>query len=352
MRLAWYFLAMILSNKNKEYFKYLQAKVSQPMARFSTNRPYLVEDDPVITNYEIIREVWFEGIPIKDVCQRYTISRSQYYEREESFVKHGLLGLFPEVKTRTYSADLECLIVLASKARPFLSQQDMLRIAEAVPITQEVADIDSVSQVLASHGRSASDQPADLVFFSRIQRTLDQLRRLKQQSMKGRDKKRRKETFFQDKDYYHKRLELMRELFFDRSAKTKEICLQYAISQTSYYRLVHEYRLFGPWAVIPAYLPGKEAMSSDTELNIILQKLRHPYFSAQEIVKALKLRCSRYAVNRVFSRWSLTDKKRAPVALDQYCSVESRDDREFTGITSAWHLYTEQSLLELSLIHI
>ena len=346
MRLAWYILAMILSNKNKEYFKYLQAKVSQAMAKFSTNRAYLVEDDPIITNYEIIRDVWFEGAPIKNVCKRHNLSRSQYYEKEERFVKHGLVGLFPEVKTRSYLADLECLIVLVSKARPFLSQQAMLRIAEAVPITQENADIDSVSQVLASHGRSASDQPADLAFFSRIQRTLDQLGRLKQHPMKGRDKKRRKETFFQDNDYYHKRLELMRELFFEGSAKTKEICLQYAISPTSYYRLVHEYRLFGPWAVIPANLPGKETMSSETELNIVLQKLRRPYFSAQEVVKALKLRCSRYAVNRVFSRWSLTDKKRAPVALDQYCSDSSKEDRKFTGITSAWHLYTEHSLLE------
>ena len=120
---------MILSNKNKEYFKYLQAKVSQAMARFSTNRPYLVEDDPIVTNYEIIREVWFEGVPIKNVCKRHNLSRSQYYEKEEGFVTHGLVGLFPEVKTHSYSADLECLIVLVSKARPFLSQQAMLRIA-------------------------------------------------------------------------------------------------------------------------------------------------------------------------------------------------------------------------------
>ena len=113
----------------------MQAKVSQAMAKFSMSTPYLVEDDTVITNYEIIREVWFGGVPIKNVCKRHNLSRSQYYEKEEGFVKHGLLGLFPEVKTRSYSADLECLIVLVSKARPFLSQQAMLRIAEAVPIS-------------------------------------------------------------------------------------------------------------------------------------------------------------------------------------------------------------------------
>ena len=65
----------------------MQAEVSQAMAKFSTNRPYLVEDDPIITNYEIIRDVWFKGVPIKNVCKRHNLSRSQYYEKEERFVK-------------------------------------------------------------------------------------------------------------------------------------------------------------------------------------------------------------------------------------------------------------------------
>jgi hypothetical protein len=123
--------------------------------------------------------------------------------------------------------------------------------------------------------------------------------------------------------------------------------LQYGISATSYYRLVEEYRLFGPWAIIPANLPGKEAMSSATELNIILEKLRYPGCSAQQIVRMLKLRCSKYAVYRVFSRWGLTDKTRAPIALDRYLGSEpSKADKPFTGIASAYHLYPEQFLLE------
>ena len=56
-------------------------------------------------------------------------------------------------------------------------------------------------------------------------------------------------------------------MFFNRSAKIKEICLQYAIPLTSYYRLVQAYRLWGPWAVIPANLPGKETMSSETRVS-------------------------------------------------------------------------------------
>jgi hypothetical protein len=339
--------AMILSHKSREYFKLLAAKVSQAMAQYSSRTPYFLYDDPVISNYEIIRQVWFDGAPIKNVCQSHELSRSQYYEKEDRFVKHGVLGLFPKLKTLHYSPMLERLIVMVCKARPSLSQQAMLRIAQALDLTRDEADMEAVSQILASYGRCISDRPEDSKFWFRIQRTLNQLSQLNKRVMKGRSQKQRRKTFFHDNDIYHKRLELLRELFFNRSAGIKEICLQYGISATSYYRLVDEYRLFGPWAIIPANLPGKEALSSATELNIILEKLRYPGGSAQQIVKTLKLRCSKYAVYRVFSRWGLTDKNRAPIALDRYCGTEtSIEDKPFTGIASAYHLYTEQFLLE------
>ena len=251
---------MILSHSTRSYFLLLQAKVSQGMARYGRPIPYFVEDDPVIANYELIRAVWLDGLPIKRACQRHSISRSQYYEEEERFVEHGLLGLFPEVKTLSISTDLERLVVMVSKARCCLSQQAIMRIAEAVPATQEAAGMEAISQILASYGRSVANRPADIEFWSRIQRTLNELNRLKQVSIKGRDKKKKGKTFFQDADPYHKRLELLREIFFNQSAGIKEVCLQYGISPTSFYRLIKDYRLFGPWAVIPGNLPGKETM--------------------------------------------------------------------------------------------
>ena len=319
----------------------------QAMTQFSSRTPYFLEQDPFIRNYEIIRNVWSDGATIKDACLRYDFSRSQYYEKEELFVRYGVLGLFPAIKTLHYTPVLERLIVMVSKARPSISQQAMLRIAEALPLTRDEADIEGVSQILASYGRSTSDRPSDSNFWFRIQRTLNQLILLKKVPIKGRKKNQRRKSFFLDKDIYHKRLELLRELFFKPSAEIKKICLQYGISPTSYYRLVEEYRIFGPWAVIPANLPGKEAMSSGTELNIILEKLRYPCCAAPDIVKALELRCSKYAVYRVFSRWGLTDKNRQPIALDRYCTVEDHtEDKTFTGIKSAYHLYSEQLLLD------
>jgi len=338
---------MILSSKQRDYFKFLAAKVSQAMAQHSCTTPYFLENDLFIKSYEAIREVWCDRRPIKHVCQSHDLSRSQYYEKEDLFMKHGILGLLPQFKPLLCAPELERLIVMVSKARPSLSQQAMLRIAQALPSISDKADIDAISQILSSYGRGTCDQSGDRKFWFRIQRTFNQLSQIYKHPINGRNKKQRKKSFFQDDDIYHKRLELLREVFFNPSVVIKEVCMQYGVSASSYYRLVEEYRLFGPWAVIPAYLPGKESMDSATELNIILEKLRYPPYSAQQIVKNLKLRCSKYAVYRVFSRWAITDKSRSPVVLDHYCgSNASGEDKPFKELTSAYHLYTEPFLLE------
>ena len=315
------------------------------MALYGKNTQYFLEDDPVIRNYEIIRLVWYDRVPIKEVCQRYTLSRTQFYEKENLFVKYGMAGLFPKLSKVFCSQEKERLIVLINKARPSLTQQAMLRIAEALPSTQKDANLDCISQILASHGRSASCQITDKDFWGRIQRTLNELDRLTSSKKNRRNKKRRRETFFCDDDQPHKRLELLRELFYNPSIGIKQACLQFGIAPVSYYRLVKEYRLIGPWAVVPANFPGKEPMSSETELSIILKKLRHPTWSAQTIVNTIKLRCSRFTVNRVFQRWGLNDKSREPIALDHYCQRKSAQTT-FTSKKSAYRTCLEKSLLE------
>ena len=344
LRIAWYESDMILARKSMEYFKMLEAKVSRGMVRHSCQTPYWIDDDPVIRNYEMLRKAWIKGFPVEDICKEFGISRSRYYEKEKQFVEHGVPALFSDIRPAVEKPDLERLVITVSKARASLSQQAILRIAEAIPATEKVADINWISRILASHGRSASDRPTDRVFWQRIQRTLSQLKRMKGVKIHGRNRKQKRKTFFNPDDTCHVRMELLRELFHGRSETIKEVCRKFGMSQTGYYRLVGDYRLFGPWAVIPANMPGKESMKAETELNIILSKLRQPYLSAMKIVETMELKCSRFAVNRVFSRWGLTDRNREPVALDHHCMVDVPDS--LTPEASAWHLCSEKSLLE------
>jgi len=338
---------MILSSKRQKYFRSVEAKVSQAMAKSGATVPYLIEGDPAIVNYEIIRKVWHEGQAIKNVCDIYDISRTQYYEKESDFTRYGIIGLFQKIRPVLTLPRLERLVLLVKEARPSLSRQDILRIAEALPLTKNEADIDDISQILSSYGLGTGSQTTDQVFWRRVQRTLKEIDRLKTEPIMIRDKKRRKEFFFQDDDVLHKRLEILRELFLVPSLSPKDVCQRHGVAMTSYYRLTKDYRLFGPFAIISANLPGKEAMNRETELNVLLNKLRYPSWSAQKMVDYMKLSCSRYAINRIYKRWDLTNKNCSPVVLDHYVKEETDvREKEFTSRPSAYRLISEESLLK------
>ncbi len=334
---------MILSDRSIQNFQKLCAQVSHAMAQHGRRTPYLVGHS-VIQEYECLRRVWLKREPIKNVCATYGLSRTSYYDFEHRFVEYGVAGLFPELNGTTQRPSLERLVLLAKQARPSLGVQALLRVAEAVPLTRSEAEVDIISQVLKSHGLNPSAQASDAEFFGRLQRILDHLKRLKQKRLRGRDPSARPKSFFVDEDGCQRHLELLRELFYSPKAKAGEACARHGVSRSTYYRLVEAYRAYGPWGLIGSPLPGKEGLSDELQLNVILSKLRHPSFSAQEVVDALKLRCSRFQVNRIFQQWELTDKNRRPVALDEYAAPES--DAPAEPVRSAWHLYNEQDLLD------
>lgn len=221
---------MILSLKARQYFQMLQSKVTQGLAKSITGRPYFLEDDPVIRNYEMIRMVWRDGGSIKKACSNFSLSRTQFYEKENQFIKHGVAGLFPRISGIACTQEMENLITLINEARPSLSQQAMLRIAEALPHTRNEANLDCISEILASHGISASSQKTDKQFWSRIQRTLMELGRLTAGLKNGRNNTQRRKSFFRDDDLPHKRLELLRELAYDPSIEIKKACRRFGIA--------------------------------------------------------------------------------------------------------------------------
>ena len=64
---------MILSLKARQYFQMLQSKVIQGLTKSITGRPYFLEDDPFMKNYEMIRMVWHDGVSIKKACSTFSL---------------------------------------------------------------------------------------------------------------------------------------------------------------------------------------------------------------------------------------------------------------------------------------
>ena len=347
--LAWYIIAMILSPAAIQYFKLLSSKVTRAMASYHSATPYFIEDDPLISHYEILRMVWLGSVPIKQVCLEHNLSRSSYYEIEDRFVRYGFAGLFScPGGTVNQAPNLEQLVLIVKNCRPSVSQIAVLRVAQAVPVTQAAADSQMISRILNSHGYGYSRLETDRDFFGRIQRSLAELKGIRGNPVEERKRDKRKETFFVDLDPYHNRLELLRELFFNRKAKVYETCIRLNIAVTTYYRLIREYRLYGPWAIISANAYGKkDSISDELQLKILLERLEHPSWPAQQIVDTGKLRCSRYVVNRIIKRWGLQDKGRSPVALDRFMELSRpKTEEPFKPIETAYDLLSEQIILK------
>lgn len=354
--LAWWFngeiinyslevFNMILSDSEISYFKEIQSKVLQGAASLKSGKPYLVRDDPVLRNYECIRRVWHECVPIKKVCADIGISRTNYYRLECQFVDHGLPGLFPLSLSENENSELEQLVVIVKSARSSLSVQSLLRIAEAVPVTDAMASLENISQILKSFGLTKGAMPIEKDFFARIQRIMSNLQLLRERKVPGRRRKNRKATFFSDFDICHKKLELLRELALGNGEVARKL-VQFGISESSYYRLRDDYSLFGPWAALPSPRYGREGESGELELTVILHKLKAPGGSALDIVNDFKLKCSRHAVDRILKKWGLLDKKRLPVCLDRYVTVEADSHGSQKTHVPAWELVDEERILE------
>ncbi len=338
---------MLISKKLKKTFETIEAKVIKGIAMSKTNRPFYIDDD-IIKSYEALRAVWLEKLSVVRACANFKISKSMYYENEDAFVLNGINGIFPEFENCNKLSDLERLVIIVKKSRPNLPITGIHRIAEAIPLTNVYTSPETISLILESHGLSPSCRKSDYFFWSRIQRTLLEIQRVKSKKNKSkRDRKNKRKTFFDDLDLSHKRLDLLRELHYNHNAKVPEVCMQYGIAQTSYYRLREDYRLFGPWAIIAAPSYGRDSISEDMELKIILHKRKNPSCSPQQIVDDLKLKYSRFSVNRIIKKWQLNDCSLAPAALDHYISQDlNAEPVEHKGITPAIHLYTDHQLLQ------
>lgn len=338
---------MILSKTCRQYFKSIQTHVLQGMASHNVASPFLMNNEPFFTHYECLRSVWLKSAGIKAACATYQLSRSTYYELEKRFVELGLPGLFILPAEAEQLPDLEELVLIANKGRPSLSYTAIHRIAQAVPLTRNLSTPELVSSILQSHGYGISNMKSDIAFWGRIQRTLHRWETLRRSPQGKRDTHHRKATFFIDQDPYLTRLELLRELFFNPEAQPRKVCFRFAVSLPTYYRLVADYTLYGPWAIFPARSYGSKGLSDELQLIIRLESLKYPAQSSEQLVQKLKLKISRFAVHRVRSRWGLNDKTRSPIALDEYIAPEQHlphEDR-FAAPQSAYQLISENNIL-------
>lgn len=337
---------MIFNDETLEYFNRLPSLVANSFSNENTIYPYQIKED-IIEKYECIRKVWVGSSSVKQVYGDAGISRATYYSYDNSFASHGLLGLFPHWKEAEKPEGLlERLTLLIKDARPSLSQQGIFRISQSIPVTKEITCLDKISQILKSHGLNVQSTKSDKKFWGNIQRRVKFLNILRKNKSFERSKNDRKKSFFCDADKYHRRLEMLRELSFNNDLKVKDAYEMYAVNRSTYYNITNDYHLFGPWAIIPARDCGKGSNESETELSIILHKLKNPCFSGADILKTRKLKISRQAIDRILKRWGLLGNNFERVSLDEYIGEQEIPSCNFTEFITAKEKIDDAKLLD------
>ncbi|ETR67702.1 MAG: hypothetical protein OMM_05000 [Candidatus Magnetoglobus multicellularis str. Araruama] len=338
-------LSMILSKEATNYISSLNSRVNQILIQ-TGKLLYPIENDELLNQYECLRHIWVDEVPVKDGCIKFNIPRSSYYKFEKVFVDFGLPGLLFLPHIPKQFPDLEQLVILIKKARPSLSYTSILRITQAVPLTREYTTLSLISSILQSYGYGLSSMKSDIDFWNNVQRRLKTWLRLSKKKIKGRDLSDRKGTFLLKEDKSQRQLELIRHLFYNPDEKIKTACKKFDIPQTTYYRLISDYQFLGPWAIIPACSDGREGISDRLKLDVILEKLKNPQYTPETIIKKFKLDISRYAIHRIFEKWCISNKNREPLALDEFMVKDFDSKTEiFQPVKTAFQVITEKQLL-------
>jgi len=335
---------MILTNETIDYFKTINSRIIQTSITGS-KYPYFLEGDDFLKKYESIRMVWLNDASVNSACDKFGLARSTYYACEKNFLSIGTPGLFSLPRNALQFTAAEALTLLAKRAKPTLSYTAIFRICQSIPLTKDIDNPKIISKILLSHGYGLSDMETDTKFWERIQRTLKIWSKMTTTNIEGRSINERKKTFFKNEDICQKRLELIRYMFYHSDSTVNQACNKFGITPATFYRLITDYKVFGPWAIIPAFSNGKEGMSANLQLTIILEKLKNPEWTPETLITVLKLKnVSRFAVHRVFDRWGLKDKIHNPIALDEYITSVPQSIA-FNPIRTAYHILSEEELL-------
>ena len=307
---------MILADTTRNYFSTIQFRVRKAVAESRSSVAYTYEEEPFFTAYESISLVWQKRKPQRDVAQSMAISRNTLKIWEQKFVTYGTVGLLPELSYVPVEPALERLVLLIKSARPHERANYALTMADALGI-QDVS-LDIIRDIQRCHGHGQRMDERDMLFWSGLQHILESVEKQKKRTKPLHDETDRGKSFFNfNGDHLQHRLELFRTIAqSEKKRQIRAILQEFGVAANRFYVLKNRYLSYGVWGLVDLVQQGQigENISPQLELRIIEERLMDPSLSTAKMVKKLELKCSRHNVQKIYTRWKLTQfKKPIPI---------------------------------------
>lgn len=307
---------MLLTDTTRSYFSTIQFRVRKAMAESRSSVAYAYEGEPFFTAYEGISQVWKKRKPQRDVAQSMAISRNTLTIWEQRFVTCGTVGLLPELGYVPVQPALERLVLLIKSARPHERANYVLTLADALGI-QDVS-LDIIREIHRCHGYGQRMDERDMLFWSGLQHILESVEKQKRRTKPLHDQTDRVKTFFNfGGDHLQHRVELFRTLAqIEKKRQIRSVLQEFGMAVNRFYVLKDRYLSYGIWGLADLVQQGQtgEKISPQLELQIIEERLMDPALSTAKMVKKLDLKCSRHNVQKIYTRWKLSQfKKPIPI---------------------------------------
>ena len=288
------------------------------------NVPFFL-DDPVVQNYELLRVVWLQGQSVTQACLAAGHLRRDYYKLENAFLHHGVSAAYPEMGSGRQNEKLERLALLVKSSRPKATEKMILRLSEALGL-DPCPSLRTIGRVLHCHGIGNVRDKSERQYWQGIQQSVQTIEILKSRQEPGRNKSNRRGTFYQAEEGLQVRFELFRELAMGGKETMAEVIRRYGLSRPTFYKYLDRLCHYGLWGLVDWQQAGRGRLllSRELELNLIEEKLQHPWLSLDEIMVKLKLKCSRTATYDLLKYWNLMDKNRSPVRLHGFWDAEEK----------------------------
>jgi len=325
---------MVFPDGTWNYFSIIPFKVRAAMGESKAVAPFAYEDESFFTCYEAMVRRRAQRQTQRAVAQELSISRDVVRQLEDRFLRHGTIGLLPEVPGVDVDPRLERLVVLIKSARPHENASLALRLSHALQIPG--ASLELIRQIQRSHGYGQNLDSKDVEYFRELQHILESVSRYMKKSP-IRDKELGPESFFDfDHDPLQQRVELFKMLSSCRKRRqVRPILKQFGLHPNRYYDLKERYMMYGIWGLVDRLQITKngEKISPELALQIIEERLMDPKLSPLKMIRKLKLKCSKSNIQKVYTRWKLSHYKR-PVVLRGVLSqsMPERIDRERASI--------------------
>jgi len=308
---------MVLTSSSLEYFLAIPYRIRVAMTESGSAYPYMYDEEPFFKAYNALKEIWVHRKSKVFVSQNLKISRDKIKEWEDMFLRYGTLGLLKNLSVIKVPSQLEKLVVLIKSARQHECASLALKLYPALDIPG--ASLKTIRHICRCYGYGQRLNAKDREYFSGLQHILSSIEVHKSKSVAYiRDKKNKAKTFF---DFEHDPLQQRIELFksiseCEKGRQIRLILKKFGVNSNRYYELRDRYTRYGVWGIIDLIQITKrgEKISPELELEIIEQRVMDPSLSTHKMIDKLDLKCSRSNVQKVYSKWRLSQIKE-PVSL-------------------------------------